>query len=400
MKARFVFILLLIINCLACSRNTTDNRSSAAWRARARIMFDPLGVERVDKPVVLALDFSALLSQAGLEGRLDERHIRLVEVDSTGTVIDSLVPFQFDRNRDNTTAGGALTFIVEGITQPNKTRLYDFYFDTEDNRAGKQESQFESIVSITDEVMHEEQISIKINTPSATWYYHKAGAGFASLEDRDGVDWISYRPCCESGGEYRGIPNMWKFHPGLDSCRSVVEADGPLRVRIRSVSLDGRWECVWDIFPHYALMTLEKAGGNYWFLYEGTPGGTLDVDRDYNVLSNGIRRSVSEDWHGDIPAPEWLYFGDESKKRVLYLVHHEDDEHSDQFWQMREEMVVFGFGRQYRCCDTYMSEVPAYFTVGFSEDSSFASVQKAVNNASKPVKIEVLKLEKISTHKN
>jgi hypothetical protein len=254
------------------------------------------------------------------------------------------------------------------------------YFDTAGRPGNKSRALVDTLVRAEDNVMHEEQQSIRLTTPKATWYYHKAGAGFASLEDTDGADWLSYRPCCESGGEYRGIPNMWKFHPGQDSSYSSIGSAGPLRVRIRSTALDSSQECVWDIFPDYARMTLLKVDSTYWFLYEGTPGGALDVDRDYNVVSNGLRRPVSESWHGDLPGPEWIYFGDDSMTRTIFLAH-DDDDRTDQFWQMREEMVVFGFGREFTCCGTYMDRVPQIFTVGLSEDSTYTAVSRIIDNA-------------------
>ena len=57
---------------------------------------------------------------------------------------------------------------------------------------------------------------------------------------------------------------------------------------------------------------------------------------------------LTEQHDGDIPAREWIAFGDRDQKidRVVYLLHHSDDEHPDRFYQMNEQMTVFGFGRQ------------------------------------------------------
>ena len=362
------------------------------WHARVRIEVDPGGVVRYSKPVEIEVDFTALLKQVGLEGRLDEINLRLVELDRQYSVVDEQVPFQFDKSRDydsKTNAAGRLLFMCTGSTPAAKNRIYELYFDTVETFRSKAPARIEPQVSVSDNIEHEGQLSIRIASPSATYYYHKGGAGFASLEDRDSLDWIGYRPCCESGGEYRGIPNLWNFHPGEDSCLSKVESWGPLGARLHSWSLDEKWECTWDIFPDYARLNLLKVDGTYWFLYEGIPGGSLEVERDYNVLSTGLRRSIAESWHGDLPAPEWLYFGDDRIKRALFLVHLEDDVHSDQFWQMRREMVVFGFGREYPCCGTYMDLTPAHFIVGFAEDSVFSGVASQVNNAYRPIAVKI-----------
>src|SRR2546430_13171643 len=73
------------------------------------------------------------------------------------------------------------------------------------------------------EIDYQGQPSYKIVTPSATWIYHQQGAGFAALIDRDGHDWISYRPGGGSAGEYRGIPNCGMcFHPGYITSTSRI----------------------------------------------------------------------------------------------------------------------------------------------------------------------------------
>lgn len=359
-----------------------------AWRYRAGIEVRMSGSYRDNKPVEAPLDFGNIFARLGLSGVLDTASLRLVEKDAGGNVLDPQVPFQLE-------PGDTLLLICTGRTGPHTTRFYDLYFDTEGHQSARTPAPVDTLVRSSDNVMHEEQESFRIATPSATWYYHKAGAGFASMEDPDGADWLGYRPCCESGGEYRGIPNMWKFHPGQDSSYTNIEIAGPLRTRIRSVAVDSSQECIWDIFPTYARMTLLKSDKLYWFLYEGIPGGSLEVDRDYNVISSGLRRSISEDWHGDLPGPEWIYFGDDSTERTIYLAH-DDDDRTDQFWQMREEMVVFGFGREYRCCETFMDRVPAVFTVGFAEDSAFARVGPIIENAHRPVSVAVCKAEELN----
>ena len=98
---------------------------------------------------------------------------------------------------------------------------------------------------------------------------------------------------------------------------------------------------------------------------------------------------MTQSWDHDIPGPEWGAFGDNRCEQKLFLVHHEDDKLPDQFWQMRGEMVVFGFGRQYPCCGTYMRQAPAHFTVGFAERNGYAGVIKTVDNAWRPVDVRV-----------
>ena len=74
---------------------------------------------------------------------------------------------------------------------------------------------------------------------------------------------------------------------------STLEISGPIRSRIVAHSSDNLWESVWDIFPRYARMTMTKMNGNWWWLYEGTPGGQFQVNEDFLRLSNGQRAQVS-----------------------------------------------------------------------------------------------------------
>ncbi|MEZ5355310.1 MAG: hypothetical protein R2762_21965 [Bryobacteraceae bacterium] len=235
-------------------------------------------------------------------------------------------------------------------------------------------------------VMHEGQRSFRVKTKSATWIFHAEGAGFASLIDRDGKDWISYRPGNRAAGEFRGIPNLGTVaHPGYEGekgSRTVAERKWR-GVRLRSTSRDGLWATTWDFRRDFARLTVDKAGGPYWVLYEGTPGGKLDVETGYWGLGDGVRRSMKDTWNADIEGQEWVYFGDERSPRVLFLVNHQDDRANDQFWQMEESMTVWGFGRQYRCCGRYMEAAPAKFTVGFVESTDFAKIKKAVERAAR-----------------
>ena len=61
----------------------------------------------------------------------------------------------------------------------------------------------------------------KIETPTATYFLEKVGAGLSSLIDKDGHDWLGYNstPGSRAGGEFRGFPNAVHqqagsyFHP-------------------------------------------------------------------------------------------------------------------------------------------------------------------------------------------
>jgi hypothetical protein len=231
-------------------------------------------------------------------------------------------------------------------------------------------------ITVSD-VQHQGQGSFKVATASATYIFHKQGAGFAGLIDKDGKDWISYRPGGGSAGEYRGIPNCGQcFHPGYTNSTSRLIRAEAKHVTIEAETLDKGYRCQWDIFSDCATFTLLKTGTNYWFLYEGTPGGKLEEARQFMVRSTGEKTPLSQVWSQDIPVPEWLYFADRTIQRSLLLIHHEDDDIVDQYWPMEGNMTVFGFGRKYKTTDRYLTKTPARFTIALCESLDFDTIRR------------------------
>ncbi len=385
--ALIIFILLTLFEVSAFAQSNWWN-PTFSFRVPLKVEFS----EAVNKPVELPINFTKLMKDAGSSGAFNSSSIRVIETDESGRVIDPKLPFQFDREEDydsRNNAVGSLTFLLKGKT--TTTRYYQIYFDTDNTiRAAITSAQ----VILTDNFFYEGQESYKISTNSGTYIYHKNGAGFASLMDQNGNDWIGYHQGNGSSGEARGVPNLGDFgHPGYTNSISKIIQRGPLKISIWSETVDGRNQVQWDIFPEYARMTLLKAERPYSFLYEGTPAGKLDLETAFLVNSAGRKTYARQDWNYDLPAPEWIYFGDEKIRRVLFFAHHEDDHANDQFWQMDDKMTVFGFGRKYRCCERYLTQAPAHFTLGLIEDSSHFTVSKTIGAAFQSPTISTGKIE-------
>ncbi|MFN0158705.1 MAG: immunoglobulin domain-containing protein [Bacteroidota bacterium] len=361
-----------------------------AWRFRVSTEINANGFTRSNKPAEVELNFTQLLSSLGQSGTFAENSIRVIEVSNTGAILDPAVPFQFDKDATYnavTNAKGTLAFLLNGSTPSNGKRYYHFYFETTAGGSFTLPS-FTSQLVVTDDVAHEGQPSVKIETPRGIYYYQKLGGGFASIEDTQGNDWVGYTPGGGSAGEFRGVPNLGDvFHPGYVNSTSSIESQGPLKTRIRTTSLDNGWECVWDIYPEYARMTLLKRNANYWFLYEGTPGGTLNTATDFVVRPTGQRTPLSTSWFGDLTSEEWAYFGDAAMQRVFYVAHHEEDTQPDYFRHMDGNMTVFGFGRQDPCCTRYLTAIPQTFTIGFAPDSTFGPATQTIRAAYKDLQI-------------
>jgi hypothetical protein len=348
------------------------------------------GVERMDRPVEVDLN-------------TEVKRLHVVEVAQDGKIVDDSVVFQFDKASPDD-AGGELTFMLKGITPAEGTRFFHVYFGGPRDMPGPE---FERFVTYIDDIRHEGQGSIKIVAKKATYYYHKLGAGFASLEDCDGNDWLSYNPGVGqesqsgSGGKYRGTPNMGHpegyCHPGNSMSDTRILSAGPIKVTLESLSNDSKMHCRWDIFPHYARMTVLKMRLPYWFLYEGTPGGKLDMRTDQCIRVHGkdcIITGVDQKWQGDLQADEgleWLAFADPHAVRSLYIVNHRDDEAVDSYWPMNQEMTVFGFGRL--GINKYMRSIPAHFTIGLVDSVEVDQIQAGINNACQPLSINIGSVE-------
>ena len=355
------------------------------WTYRVPIQVNPGGTEHYTKPAEVSLNFTTFLTTLGQGGTFDPNSLRVVEVNSQGVVLDQNLDFQFDpaSNYNATTnAAGKLIFVLDGTTPASTIRYFHVYFDTT-NHGPFIPLTVSPQVTVTTVAGHEGQDSFKIQTEIATYYYHKQGAGFASLDDRDGVDWISYHPTGDSAGRFRGIPNMNDYvHPGSTQGTSTIQSQGPLKTVIYSQVITGTqtWQLTWTMYPRYATMELAQAGTDYWFLYEGTPFGELNKTRDYFVLSDGITRTVGNSfavtWNGDIAAPEWAYFGDSVVNRALFVAHHEDDNQIDTFWQMQNNMTVFGLGRDgtdaCNPCNPLLNQTPAHYTIGLVDSVDMA----------------------------
>lgn len=121
-------------------------------------------------------------------------------------------------------------------------------------------------------------------------------------------------------------------------------------------------------------MSKVSEGYKYWVLYEGVPNGEInETDYWFGSLDDRVRE-IHEPFSGDLPAPEWIAFGDTRSPRVLYMHQHEDDDNLDEYY-LRPYMTVFGFGRNDG--NKYFT-IPNTFSIGFVESTDYSEVQKAV----------------------
>ncbi len=361
------------------------------WPYRALVGIGSNEFSRVQRVAEVDINFTAMLANIGASGMLDSAAIHCHEVDSNGNLKILDVPCQFDPSvvyNAQTRATGKMVILASGTTKKRSARYFHIYFSTVDSDSPITPRAI-PLVKVTDQVFDEDQYTYKISTSSGEYFYQKAAGGFSSLVDADGKDWISYHPTGGAAGNYRGIPNLvfpeGHFHPGITSSTSTLVSVGPVKATIDSITADALWKVRWEFYPTTATMTVLAAPKAYWFLYEGTPGGVLEPNRDFSVRSNGNSALLSTSWSGDLIADEWVYFADPTLERSLFLAKHEDDSAFDSYRPMEGVMTVFGFGRNN--LSSSIDQIPAHFTIGLIATSVYNDARDLINSAIKPVDV-------------
>ncbi len=255
-------------------------------------------------------------------------------------------------------------------------------------------------ISVSETTLFGDMDCYRIETPSATYLFGKRGAGFASILDPAGHDWISYHHGGLARGEYRGLPKCGQpikyFHCGYGFGQytndnwftTTVALTEPAHVRIHSETKNGDASGDWDFFPTYATFTLNRCGNEgFWFLYEGTPDGELKPDEQFALRPGGKRTPLSEPWTETTP---WVAFGGKASQYALVCVNHQEDSPVDSYvsWPYKpepdgglNEMVVFGFGRagwtDPKQHTPQMHTFPARFTIALTRaDDAAGAAEK------------------------
>lgn len=237
----------------------------------------------------------------------------------------------------------------------------------------------------------------KIQTATTIYLYDKAGGGMSSIIDNDGNDWVSFNETgddeypASAAGRFRGLPNFvfgsedsGAGHPGFDQCISTKISDKEILTKTKS----GLWQWSWQFFDEYAQVTMEKVNPNhaYWFLYEGTPGGSYQPKQSYwgtntrptttttpDYINNG---KIFEDW-------AWVFFGRNDVKRTFFIAMESPDEEQDTFSYLGNTkegvnspngMTVFGFGRE-DGAKPQMTKTANRFIIGFYANNTNSKKQ-------------------------
>ena len=357
-----------------------------------------------DHPAVVGLDFTAALSSAGGTGSVDTNSLRVVEVNEAG-LLDATVPFQFDQAPGfdaGSFAAGELIISMTGNTPTAAIRHYQVYFDVIGSGAVP--------VAVTPQIVTTEGvpdagvIATRIVTPSGTWFYDMAGGAFVSLDDADGNDWIGFGPAPGAAGQFRGIPNLvapadgGHLHGGATSATSSVTHSGPLRTTIDTTVTGTTWAIRWHIYRNWATATVVGAETNYWFQYEGTPGGTLTND-DTVHRSGGPSIAGFDTFSGDVADPEWMAVADSVVGRSIVATQNSSDTQIDLYRDQDDLMTVLTFGRPATALIPLLSGPGRGFSVGLIDGISAAdaaTAAAAISQEAAPVVVRSISVTGVS----
>ena len=250
------------------------------------------------------------------------------------------------------------------------------------------------------EAEDEGQPAFRIETPGATYLYQAAAGGFSSILDRNGNDWIDFHTTANpaypaaAANAYRGLPNLvfggpndGAGHPGFAGCTSVQIDES----RIRTTTLDGRWQWTWTFFDHYAELEVERVdpAQGYWFLYEGPPAGRWDPAAAFWYTDQGEMATDSlPDYYaggGRVDQFRWAAFGQSYYDQIFYVAQRRPDTLPDlggylgntpAGLEAPDGMVVFGFGRGPQA-DPQLRR-PERFVIGFTDLLPYAKVRGVI----------------------
>ena len=130
--------------------------------------------------------------------------------------------------------------------------------------------------------------------------------------------------------------------------------------RIYTQSNSGTWMWSWEFHEDHAILEILRADPDrsYWFLYEGTPGGSYNPGQSYFGTDQGGPYPGGYDYYkGDIGWGHyrWMYVGHTKLAATFYMVQEKADELMDMISFLGntetglyspDGMTVFGFGRE------------------------------------------------------
>ena len=400
--AAFAAVCIAVAISPASAADTWHDNSRSH---RVIVTVNPAGVDRADTDVTFDINFTTAFAQAGTAGAVfKEDSIKVVEVNASGDRIDGLgnsgVPFQFVRGSGYSTAtkaSGELSILLSGAT--TSTRTFQVYFRSTATAGTYAVADHSGLgrVSLLQNTTDAGRNVHRISAGGVVWYYDTAGGGFSSIE-AGGQDWVKWSTAAGSAGMFRGIPNMQftqgvengPFHPGHNAVDTSVVANGPLRVVLQSTVTNGQGTTRWSISPDRAVMEVLEvpADGNYWVLYEGTPGGALDAN-DVIIRNDGVTvNALTGAFAADLANPEWMAAADPNRGWSLWMAQLDGGTEVDSYKALDGSMTIMAFGRLASGVAQGIT-TPRTFAFGLENTTTHGGLVPLVEGATSPFTVTV-----------
>jgi len=244
----------------------------------------------------------------------------------------------------------------------------------------------ENGLRVLEDRVDEGQSAMKIEAETYQVFLQDSAGGISSLLDRDGQDWVSFNRAKGPKGMYRGLPNLVFpenfFHPGYNHCSCRMNSNTDSLVEISCSSNNQAYMITYQFRPTYFDITVTKSSGSYWFLYEGTPGGQFEPEKDYIIRSDGeiIACNTSFSDTGS-SAFSWFTVIDPGLKRGLVIQQMEQDTTPDLYFPM-DGMTVLGMGRSHDKPIRRMEAVPNRFRIFFVENPTYDLISESISRKS------------------
>jgi uncharacterized membrane protein len=132
LAAAIISVLVLVSLTGIFSQSYEYKWWDARWHYRIGVEINSTNYSRKDWPIEYDINFTKILGDINVSAVFDENSTRVLEYNSTGSVIGE-IPSQLDKGDGYNAAAnavGTVVFSMNGTTQANQKRYFYIYFDT------------------------------------------------------------------------------------------------------------------------------------------------------------------------------------------------------------------------------------------------------------------------------
>ncbi|MCX6817446.1 MAG: hypothetical protein NTU57_01160 [Candidatus Aenigmarchaeota archaeon] len=217
------------------------------WHYRVGLEINSTFYNRTDWPVEYAINFTRILNNMSVYGTFDENSTRVVEYNSSGTILYE-VPSQFDKSdgyNASTNAVGTAAFSMNGTSVANHIRYFYIYFDTIEN-GNKQAKSYTTDLAYNYTGANGNMESFSVNNTLFRWGVNTAleenTSGFYQVQDAlHDNDILLVDPSVGKAAEYSSLSNASDVF-GFDfRNNATLKYAGPARIVFEQRGNEIKW---------------------------------------------------------------------------------------------------------------------------------------------------------------